>query len=319
MRFSYKNLLIWTSAAAASFLLIASCLVWYLYHSAERTVVRMHEDINKAKQVYVSTDTDVKTSVTSPLLVSKGKELAPFTVLMLGVDQRENDHGRSDTMIVLAVNPQKKSVLMFNIPRDTRVIIPGRAGMDKINHAYAFGDVEMSIGAVEQFLDYPIDYYIKANMEGFTRVIDMLGGVKVNNEAAFQYDGVSFAKGNLSLKGEDALKYCRMRYEDPRGDLGRNTRQRAVVQAVMHNAVSLASVTHFHALLGALGDSVKTNMTFSEMKQLVSVYKPQSERFTTTEISGKGAMIGGIWYYLVNATERSRIHNRLKSQLMQGD
>lgn len=323
MKFSYKLMLKWTAVAAGASLLIVGGLLWYFYHSAEQTVAKMHKDIKSTKPIYVSKDAEVSRSTTTALLQSnKGNDqgkvngLAPFTVLMLGVDQREHDRGRSDTMIVLAVNPQKKSVLMFNIPRDTRVVIPGRSGMDKINHAYAYGGVELSIGTVEQFLDYPIDYYVKANMEGFTHIIDMIGGVQVNSPMAFQYEGTSFDKGLLQLNGEDALKYCRMRYDDPRGDLGRNARQRAVIQSVMHNAVSLSGITHFRGMLSELGDSVKTNMTFDQMKKLISNYKPQTERFTTTEISGTGSMIGGLWYYMVNDTERARIHNQLKEELL---
>lgn len=90
-------------------------------------------------------------------------------------------------MIFLTVNPAKQSMLMFNIPRDTRTEIIGRGTVDKINHAYAFGGVNMSVKTVEHFLDYPVNYYVRVNMEGFARLIDSLGGVDVDNPFAFSY------------------------------------------------------------------------------------------------------------------------------------
>ncbi len=73
---------------------------------------------------------------------------------MLGVDERENDSGRSDTMIVITVNPEKQTMKMLSIPRDTRTEIIGHDSVDKINHAYAFGGVPMAMDTVENFFRY---------------------------------------------------------------------------------------------------------------------------------------------------------------------
>ena len=83
----------------------------------------------------------------------------PFSVLMLGVDERKDDSGRSDTMIVITVNPEKQTMKMLSIPRDTRTEIVGHDTVDKINHAYAFGGVPIAGYTVENFLNKPIDYY----------------------------------------------------------------------------------------------------------------------------------------------------------------
>lgn len=311
MKRPMKRFLIWTGAGLGAILLVAGGIAWYLYHSVEQTATKMYEDIGKTKPVYVSKDTEVKKDT----LPVKMKNLDPFTVLVLGVDQREHDRGRSDTMIVITVNPAKESILMFNIPRDTRTEIVGHGTVDKINHAYAFGGVDMSIQTVENFIDYPIDYYAKVNMEGFARIIDMIGGVEVDNPFAFDYEGHAFAQGHLVLNGTDALKYSRMRYDDPRGDFGRNTRQRDILQEIMNNAMSVSNVTHLHSMLGELGDSVKTNITFDEMKQFVTDYKPKIHKVDTVEIKGTGKIIDRIWYYLVDDNERNRIHNMIKEQL----
>ncbi|MCL6572503.1 MAG: LCP family protein, partial [Bacillus sp. (in: Bacteria)] len=145
------------------------------------------------------------------------KEKDPFSVLMLGVDQREGDKGRSDTIIVLTVNPNSNSVKMLSIPRDTRTEIVGKGKEDKINHAYAFGGVPMAMDTVENFLDIPIDYYMQVNMEGFKDIVNAVGGITVQNELDFTQDGFHFTPGTMNLNGENALSYTRMRYDDPRG------------------------------------------------------------------------------------------------------
>lgn len=85
------------------------------------------------------------------------KNYDPISILLLGVDQRPDDPGRTDTIMVATINPEKENMILFSIPRDTYVDIAGRETYDKINHAYAFGGLEMTIETVENFLDIPID------------------------------------------------------------------------------------------------------------------------------------------------------------------
>ena len=173
----------------------------------------------------------------------------PFSVLVLGVDEREGDSGRSDTMIVLTVNPNQNSIKMLSIPRDTRTEIVGHGTVDKINHAYAFGREEMSIATVENLLDIPIDYYVKVNMEGFQDIVDAVGGIQVNNELDFTNGGHHYKTGLITLDGEEALSFVRMRYDDPNGDFGRQERQRQVIQGVVHRVLVLALLLGSEAFL----------------------------------------------------------------------
>jgi polyisoprenyl-teichoic acid--peptidoglycan teichoic acid transferase len=243
------------------------------------------------------------------------KEKDPFSVLMLGVDQRGNDRGRSDTIIVLTVNPNNNSVKMLSIPRDTRTEIVGKGKQDKINHAYAFGGVSMAIDTVENFLDIPIDYYIQVNMEGFKDIVDAVGGVTVRNDLDFSYGGFHFAKGEINLNGEEALAFARMRKEDPRGDFGRQTRQRQIIQAVINEGASLSTLTNYSSIFSALGKNVKTNLTFEEMVDIQKNYKQASQTVEQMEIKEQGTKINGIYYGIVSAEEKQRIQNELKDQL----
>lgn len=242
-------------------------------------------------------------------------EKDPFTVLLLGVDQRENDRGRSDTMILLAVNANKKSIKMISIPRDTRTEIIGKGFEDKINHAYAFGGVEMSIDTVEHFFDVPVDYFIQVNMEGFQDIVDAVDGVTVNNDMEFTFDGTHFPKGTITLNGEDALKYARMRKEDPRGDFGRQMRQRQIIEAVIKEGASLSTLTNYGDIFKALGENVRTNLTFNEMITIQRNYKEASKNIEQYQIDGRGTMINGIYYYVVPDEERMNLQNMLKEQL----
>jgi polyisoprenyl-teichoic acid--peptidoglycan teichoic acid transferase len=241
-------------------------------------------------------------------------EKEPFSVLMLGTDAK-NDKGRTDTIIVLTVNPTNNSVKMLSIPRDTRTEIIGKGKEDKINHAHAFGGVEMAMDTVENFLDIPIDYYMKVNMEGFKDIVNAVGGVTVTNNLDFTYDKVHFPVGEITLTGEEALPYVRMRKEDPNGDFGRNTRQRQVIQAVIKEGASISSLTNFSNIFKAIGDNVKTNLTFDQMVDIQKNYKLAGNNIQQMEIKGKGTRINGIYYLQIPEEEKVRVQTELKAQL----
>ncbi|WP_312111700.1 LCP family glycopolymer transferase [Brevibacillus reuszeri] len=239
-------------------------------------------------------------------------EKKPLTLLLFGVDKREGDVGRSDTLILLTINPEKKQTLMMSIPRDTRTQIVGRKQPDKINHAYHAGGIAASVRTVEQFLDIPIDYYVKVEMEGFSNIIDSLGGVTVDNTFAFDYEGYQFPKGSSHMDGEKALAYVRMRYDDPEGDFGRNKRQQQVIRDLMDKAKGISTVSKLDDLLAAVGSSFKTNLTFENMKELMLDYKSSLEQIETTRVNGEGGKINGIYYYLVSNQERLRIKKQVE-------
>lgn len=287
----------------------------YVYHSIKTMANDIYEPREPVQTVVVSQDPQAGKAPQRDEVSLKKKD--SFTVLVMGVDQREHDRGRSDTMIVLTVNPVKKSVLMFNIPRDTRTEIVGHGTVDKINHAYAFGGTSMSIQTVEKFLDYPINYYIKMNMEGFIQIIDLLGGVKVNNPYTFNMQGHSFQQGELKLNGAEALLYSRMRYDDPEGDLGRNNRQREIIQKMIRNGLQISSMVHMQSMLKEVGDNVKTDINFDDMKNIVTEYRSDLQSIDMVELKGQGQKINGIYYYIVDEAERSRVHEAMIEHLNQ--
>ncbi|WP_019414626.1 LCP family protein [Paenisporosarcina sp. TG20] len=245
------------------------------------------------------------------------EEKDPFSVLMLGVDEREGDAGRSDTIIVMTINPNDKSTKMVSIPRDTYTEIIGEGFNDKINHAYAFGGIEMSLATVENLLDIPIDYVVEVNMEGFEDIVDAVDGVTVNNTLDFSVGNFNYPTGNITLNGEEALSYVRMRYDDPGGDFGRQNRQKQVIQAVMSEGASVKSLLNYRSIFNALGANVQTNMTFDEMVDVQQNYSGAVGTIDQLyfEKGSGGKRDDGIWYYYMNETELAEKQAILKEHL----
>ena len=274
-----------------------------IYLNLTKTAKEMHEPI----------DREISDMRVEPIAF---KDKEPFSMLVLGVDSREGDAGRSDTIIVLTVNPATNSTKMVSIPRDTYTEIIGKDMNDKINHAFAFGGIEMSLATVENFLDIPIDYVMQVNMESFKEIVDAVGGITVNNTLDFKVGNQTFPKGNVSMSGEEALSFVRMRYEDPRGDFGRQDRQKQVLQAVMREGASVSSLLNYKDIFGAIGNNVRTNMTFEEMVDIQKHYRDATKEVDQLIIDeGTGETINKIWYYMMNDAELTGIQQELKEHL----
>lgn len=294
---------LWVVGSVMLFVLIGIKVYGYfIYSHVEHTAQQIHEPIKRP----------VPVKRTKPVSL---KKQTPISFLLIGVDERKRDRGRADSLIVLTVNPNKKSIKMVSIPRDTRTEIVGKGKEDKMNHSYAFGGVKMTMATVEHFFDIPIDYYIKLNMEGFKEIVDAVGGVTVNNPFSFTYEGIAFPKGTIALNGAKALKYARMRYDDPRGDFGREDRQKQVIEAVIQKGASMSSLVYYDDLLQAIAKNVKTNLTFEQMKHIHANYKEARQHIEKLSLKGTGTKINGIFYVIVPENERIAVSNELKAHL----
>lgn len=241
------------------------------------------------------------------------EEKRSVSVLLLGIDRRGTEQGRSDSIIVLTLNPDTNEGAMLSIPRDTKTEIVGRGYRDKINHAYAFGGAEMAMDTVENFLDIPIDYVVEADMEAFTEVVDALGGITVMNKFAFTSDKYTFPVGEVTLDGEKALAYTRMRYDDPNGDFGRQERQRDVVAAIIEKGRSDFSLDKVTNLLDVVGNRAKTNIEFNELVTLSTDYMGAFRNASTLRIEGGGGLESdGIYYWNPDAESLDGIQTELK-------
>lgn len=298
---SKKKILLWIVGSLLTIFLI---FIGTAYYTIQKTMNKINTpliettgDDNKEQKIVTKKD--------------------PFSVLLLGVDQRKNDSGRSDTMIVITVNPEKHTMKMLSIPRDTRTEIIGHNSVDKINHAYAFGGVPMAVNTVEHFLDIPINYYVFINMEGFLQIIDTIGGVTIDNDMDLTYDSYHYPKGEVTLDGDKALIFSRIRYEDPRGDFGRQIRQRQIIEAVLKKASSTSSILlKATDMLDVVGDNVRMNFTMKDLIQLQSIYKKMNGNIEQLSFKeGNGKRIDHIWYFIPEETELENVKSELKAHL----
>jgi polyisoprenyl-teichoic acid--peptidoglycan teichoic acid transferase len=280
-------------------LIAAAAFIAYIYFSVDRTI---NDDM------YIGRDG-------SPWRDDRLEAGDPLSILLLGIDAEGTEAGRSDTIMLLTLNPDDESMMMVNIPRDTRTEIVGRGTEDKINHAYAFGGAEMTVDSVEAFLDVPVDYFFTINMDGFEALINAVDGVTVDNTTAFSYSGHEFTEGELHLNGEEALAYTRMRSEDPRGDLGRNDRQQAVVAGLIDEAASISSLTRIGDYLDILSEHARSDVTTDDVFMFQRHYTSARNSRETMHIEGTGDTIDGVWYYIVPTEERERISRELQEHL----
>lgn len=244
----------------------------------------------------------------------------PFSVLLLGVDTGDlgrTEKGRSDTMIVVTINPQKKTTTLVSLERDTYAEIVGHNSTDKINHAYAFGGVDMAIATVEKLLDIPIDHYISMNMMGLESLVDAAGGVDVENTLEFTYSGTTFNKGTVHLNGKDALKFTRMRYDDPKGDYGRQERQRKVITAIVKKSMNIATITNYKKMLTAVQDNTKTDLSWDNFITIESNYREAFTTINSDHMQGVSASHNndGVSYQDIPAAELDRVKAELKEGL----
>ncbi|MDM8359971.1 polyisoprenyl-teichoic acid--peptidoglycan teichoic acid transferase TagU [Bacillus thuringiensis] len=298
-----KKFLLWTLVIVGSVLLVGGGFAYYIYSDVTKTLDAVHKPLNREK----SDKREEKVNIA---------DQKPISILMMGVDQRENETGRSDSLILFTLNPKQKSMKMTSIPRDSYTEIVGKGKKDKINHAYAFGGINMAVKTVENFLNIPVDHYIEVNMAGFKDIVDAVGGVDVNNDLDFQYENIHFEKGNIHLDGTKALHYSRMRYDDPRGDFGRQMRQRQVIQAVIKKGANVSSLASYGDVLKAIEKNVKTSLTQEQMFEIQKNYKDCMENSEEIQISGDGHKAAdGIWYYYVPEAAKQDLTNKLRAHL----
>lgn len=264
-----------------------------------------------------------------------------INILLLGLDDRtaETDDGppRTDTMIVLTIDPESETARMLSLPRDLWVEIPGAGGdYYKINTAYMWGEADgwpgggagLALETVELFLDIDISHYVQVNFFTFIRIIDEVGGVKINVPERIMVD---LRRGNVkhldpgvqTLPGDIALAYVRVR-NTPGGDFDRVQRQQQVLRGL------LARVTDFNmiptlikrspVIYKEVQDGINTNLTPGQLFKLFRLANSiPSENILSLAINQTHAAAGYSWNGMYILTPIQEQIDLLKSQLFSGD
>ncbi|CAD2079275.1 LCP family protein [Phocicoccus pinnipedialis] len=277
-----------------AFILISIGIVAYTFYKLNNFSSDIHEPIERAE----------KSALRDKEVDLNRKE--PLSIALFGVDSNEERDSvgsgeRSDSIILLSINPNDNKTVMISIPRDTRSEIVGNNTIEKINHAYAYGGARMAIDSLENLMNIPIDHYVTINMDGLEELIDVVGGVDVTSNATFTVKGNSYVEGqSYEMYGEEALAFTRSRYEDGSGgDFGRQERQQLVVQALGEKLISIGSIGRMNSILDAVGNNVKTDLTMSDLQDIGTKYGGARKNVERLQLEGEGATLeDGLWYFL---------------------
>lgn len=249
------------------------------------------------------------------------KNADPFSVLILGVDQEDEGASRSDTIIVATLNPGTDSMKLVSIPRDTIITLPdGR--MEKINAAYATGGSLLAREMISSYLDIPIDFYAGLNFKGLVKLVDAVDGVTVQPEFNFSWDGHQFkSQGPQKINGEEALAYSRMRKKDPRGDFGRQDRQKEVIVSILNKLNSTQSVKNFNKILESISPYLKTNARTEQMVGMALSYSSVLKNIDQITLDGESGRTYfpsydlDLWVWEANEKALLEVQSELKEHL----
>ena len=206
------------------------------------------------------------------------QETGTLNYVLLGSDSRDPDNagsGRSDTMMLVHLNAKRTKAYVISFPRDMYVDIPGH-GRNKINAAYAFGGVPLTVRTMENLTGVRMDHVAMVDFEGFISLTNDLKGVTVINKNAFSSHDFDYPVGKITVRGEQALWYVRERKQLPRGDLDRAENQRSVIKAIVAKGLSAqvisdpARFTRFignEAKLAELAKALKTDKMAGYVKK----------------------------------------------------
>ncbi len=212
----------------------------------------------------------------------------PINILVMGIDlpldlpnlpedaiSPDVFAGRSDTMLLLHVDPAGQTASVLSVPRDTQVAIPGE-GVEKINYANVVGGSKLAAQVVSQNLNgVTIDRYVRVSTEAFRSLVDLLGGVRVFVPEDMKYTDetqhlyINLKQGWQTLDGKQAEQFARFRHDD-KGDIGRVQRQQQLIRALRENLANPAMVTRLPQAIGLFQKYIDTNLSPEEMLSLAS-------------------------------------------------
>jgi len=239
------------------------------------------------------------------------KAKKPFSVLLMGTDTTDFTRsyaGKTDTMMILTIDPKKEETTITSVPHDLAVKIPGYdKSPAEISEAFEHGQAKSSITTVQKTLNVPIDYYALVNVTGVLSVIDKVGGLDITPTSSFTSYGYSFKKGvKTHMDGAKALAYSRETSSTDAGYYAHESRQGEVMAAVMHKCTTIKALMN-QDFIKTLSSEVQTNMTFNDLTTIIKSYKHFTEYVNTTHIDGTDKTIDGHKYTVASKAEYQRV------------
>jgi LCP family protein required for cell wall assembly len=301
-----RRILFWIFVPCLLLLISSIGYASFLMHKAESVINKSYEDFrnDNAKQLDPKMDN--------------------FSVLFIGVDDSKSRHfkndTRSDALILATFNAKDKSAKMVSIPRDSYVYIPCKDKYDKITHAHAYGGVKCTVETVEHLFNIHVDYYVKMNFYAFMDVVDALGGIEVEvpydikeKDSEDHHNAIVLKKGLHKLNGEEALALARTRKKD--NDIERGKRQQEILKAILKKASQASSITKYDDVIEAVGNNMKTNFTFDQIKSLIH-YVIGDKKLTIESLHLKGTDHNdGVYYYMLDDQSVQEVSDALQKHL----
>jgi polyisoprenyl-teichoic acid--peptidoglycan teichoic acid transferase len=213
----------------------------------------------------------------------------PLNVLVLGVDTRPDNQemgSRTDTIMLVRVVPKTGNVKLLSVPRDLFVEVePGEK--EKINAAYNYGGVDETIETLENYSGLPVDHYAVVDFEGFERVIDAMGGVRVDVGDGQFPEKWRMGEGVQRLNGHKALIYARYR-GTPGADLDRMQRQRELVGALRSEALRWHTVKTLPEIMVVMNENIQTDLDLDGAITLgrILIRKGRHAEMTSQQLQG---------------------------------
>lgn len=333
-RYKWRNRIL---AISGVLVVILSLIAFFSIHRAKSVI----------DKTYKGTQVNNQDRSLSSLLAA-GR---PISVLLLGTDTGElgrTDRGRTDSMMLVTINPKTEKTTLISIPRDAVVAVDGYESTfpEKINAAYSLGDTTTAIKTVQDYLNVPVDGYALINMGGLEKMVNQVGGVSVKSPLDFQYsqdtahsygpnlyrfhkgsayyehsddNGQTWSASSDVMTGDAALAFSRMRYDDPDGDYGRQQRQRLVLEALIRKASHASNLLN-DKFMDTISSNVQTSFTFGDMTKLAQRYSAARNDIETQHLQGETQTIPdstgkAIYYEVVPTKEKQRITDLVRKEL----
>lgn len=245
-----------------------------------------------------------------------------MNVLVMGVDSNGRDAERitgtrSDTMILVSLDPAAHKVGMVSIPRDSRVQIAGNHGLDKINAAHAFGGAPLAVQTIAENFSVPINHYVVVDTQALKELCQLLGPVEVLVEKEMKYHDwaahlhIDLKPGTQVLNPEQVEQYVRFRH-DPRGDIGRIERQQWFFRSAAKKLKDPQFLLRLPELIRLAHEYVQTDLSLEDMARLATFAKDiRPEDVITATVPGTAEMIAGGSYWIPDLDASRIVFNRI--------
>jgi LCP family protein required for cell wall assembly len=242
----------------------------------------------------------------------------PVYVAIMGVDEREHDKGRSDTLLLARLDPNRQALDIVQIPRDTRVTLEGGQHY-KINAAYATGGPERVTQVVSDFLGVPRPYYVTINFDAFVDLVNAVDGVDIDVPQHYVYDDpyqnlhINIPAGRQHLMGETALHYVRLRYDGvTNSDIARIGRQQQFLEALKAKLTSPYYLARAKGLVDVVKRHVRTNIPEADQLMLLEALIKARDQVSMTMLPGTPDDASGDW--LVDWQQWNEVKSRWQNR-----